>query len=148
MASTVLSDEELVRRLGTHPQLRKRMESLLLAVEDEAGDLREADAAELRVIEEMRRMGQEALQAWAAVQVEKTAQEVGQEGGVWSEGKKTLLAHHPWRHRRRRAAISQGQQADSCFCAKCQGKSPVLLKLHQFESHTAGYAQLCAIILT
>ena len=88
MAAKSLSDEELVRRLGAHPGLRDRMESLLLAVEDEAGDLREADAAELRVIEEMRRMGQEALQAWASGQVEKTSREMGQEGGVWSEGKK------------------------------------------------------------
>jgi membrane-bound ClpP family serine protease len=88
MAARLLSDEELVRRLGAHPQLRNRMESLLLAVEDEAGDLREADAAELRLIDEIRRMGQEALQAWASGQVEKTSQEIGQEGGVWSEGKK------------------------------------------------------------
>ncbi len=42
------------------------MESLLRAVEDEAGELREADAAELRLIDEIRRMGQEALQAWAS----------------------------------------------------------------------------------
>jgi len=88
MAAPLLSDEELVRRLGTHPQLRTRMESLLLAVEDEAGDLREADRAELRLIDEIRRMGQEALQAWASGQVEKTSREIVQEGGVWSEGKK------------------------------------------------------------
>lgn len=95
MAAKSLSDEELLRRLGAHPQLRNRMESLLQAVEDEAGELREADAAELRVIDEMRRMGQEALQAWAASQVEKTAQEVGQEGGVWSEGKKNSAGTPP-----------------------------------------------------
>lgn len=88
MAATLLSDEELVRRLRAHPRLRNRMESLLVAVEDEAGDLKEADAAELRLIDEIRRMGQEALQAWASGQVEKTSQEIVQEGGVWSEGKK------------------------------------------------------------
>ena len=88
MAATLLSDEELVRRLGAHPQLRNRMESLLRAVEDEAGELKEADAAELRVIDEIRRMGQDALQAWATGQVGKTAQAVGQQGGVWREGKK------------------------------------------------------------
>ena len=64
------------------------MESLLRAVEDEAGELREADAAELRLIDEIRRMGQEALQAWASGQVEKTSQKIVQESGVWSEGKK------------------------------------------------------------
>ncbi len=95
MAAKSLSDEELVRKLGVHPELRNRMESLLLAVEDEAGELREADAAELRVIDEMRRMGREALQAWAAGQVERSAQELGQEGGVWSEGKKNSAGTPP-----------------------------------------------------
>ena len=88
MVAKSLSDEELLRRLGAHPQLRNRMESLLQAVEDEAGELTEADAAELRVIDEMRRMGQEALQAWASGQVGKTSQKIVQEGGIWSEGKK------------------------------------------------------------
>jgi hypothetical protein len=95
MTAKLLSDEELVRRLEAHPQLRHRMESLLLAVEDEAGELREADAAELRVIDEMRRMGREALQAWAAGQVAKTGQEMAQQGGVWSEGKKNSAGTPP-----------------------------------------------------
>ncbi len=73
MAARILSDEELVRRLGAHPGLRDRMESLLLAVGDEAGDLREADAAELRLIDEIRRMGQEALQAWALAKMRHTS---------------------------------------------------------------------------
>ena len=61
----------------------------LLAVEDEAGELREADAAEMLIIEEMRRMGQEALQAWAARQVDKTSKEFSQTGKpAWREGKK------------------------------------------------------------
>lgn len=95
MAAKLLSDEELLRRLGAHPQLRNRMESLLQAVEDEAGELREADAAELRVIDEMRRMGQEALQAWASGQVERTSRQSCQERGVWSEGKKNCTGTPP-----------------------------------------------------
>lgn len=89
MATLHLSDDDLVRKLGAHPDLRNRVESLLLAVEDEAGELREADAAEMRVIEEMRRMGQEALQAWAARQVDKTSKELRQtDESAWREGKK------------------------------------------------------------
>jgi uncharacterized protein with von Willebrand factor type A (vWA) domain len=96
MASMPLSDDELVRKLSAHPDLRKRVESLVLAVEDEAGELREADAAEMRVIEEMRRMGQEALQAWAARQVDKTSKEVRQSGKpVWREGKKNCAGTAP-----------------------------------------------------
>lgn len=89
MATIHLSDDDLVRKLSAHPELRNRVESLLLAVEDEAGELREADAAEMRVIEEMRRMGREALQAWAVGQVGKTSKEFSQtSGAAWREGKK------------------------------------------------------------
>ena len=89
MATAHLSDDDLLRKLSAHPDLRKRVESLLLAVEDETGELREADAAEMRVIDEMRRMGQEALQAWAARQVDKTSQELRQsDEPARREGKK------------------------------------------------------------
>jgi hypothetical protein len=64
------------------------MESLLLAVEDETGDLKTADAAEMRVIQEMRHTGKVVLQSWAKRQVDKTSQKVKQTAGVWSEGKK------------------------------------------------------------
>jgi hypothetical protein len=58
MAEPLMSDAELVRRLGAHPDLRNQIESLVLAVEDETGELRTADAAEMRVIEVIRRTGQ------------------------------------------------------------------------------------------
>ena len=57
MTETAMSDAESVERLRAYPELRSRMESLLLAVEDEAGELKMADEAETRVIEEMRRTG-------------------------------------------------------------------------------------------
>lgn len=88
MADPLLSDAEFVMRLGAHPDLRRRMESLLLAVEDETGDLKTADAAEMRVIQEMRQTGKVALQSWAERQVDKTSRELKQTAGVWSEGKK------------------------------------------------------------
>ena len=83
-----LSDEELVKRLNEHPHVRNRIESLLSAVEDETGDLKEADAAEMRVIEDIRRLGQKTLEAWANRQVEKTSGEVSLVGQTWREGKK------------------------------------------------------------
>lgn len=95
MTEPLMSDAELMKRLGAHPELRSRMESLLLAVEDEAGDLKQADAAELRVIEEMRRTGKVALQAWAQRQVDKTSQETTQVGKVWREGKKNSAGTPP-----------------------------------------------------
>lgn len=58
--------------------MRSQIESLLSAVEDETGELKEADAAEMRMIEDIRRLGQESLQAWASHQVKKTSTEVHQ----------------------------------------------------------------------
>ena len=58
-------DELFITRLNHHPQLRERMETLLKVVENGAGDCTKADAAEQAVIEELRKMGNEALQGWA-----------------------------------------------------------------------------------
>ncbi len=47
-------DERLLTRLRRHPQLRGRIERLVDLVEDAGEDLRKADEAEQRVIEEVR----------------------------------------------------------------------------------------------
>lgn len=88
MDTTKLSDAEILKGLNAHPQIRNRIASLLAIVEDAAGDLKEADAAEMRLIEEIRRMGQEALQAWAERQVASLEQELRRGGQVRREGKK------------------------------------------------------------
>lgn len=83
-----LSDAELLEKLQANPDIRDRIECLLLAIEDESGDLREADLAELRIIEEMRQLGRESLTAWAQRQVEKAEEEIRCTEKVWREGKK------------------------------------------------------------
>ena len=88
MSAKDLSDAELLERLKAHPELRERIGGLLLAVEDEQGDLRTADAMEMRLIEELRQMGRESLSAWACGQVAKGTEEEKQGGRVWQEGKK------------------------------------------------------------
>jgi hypothetical protein len=90
-----LSDEEILRGLNANPQIKNRIASLLAIVEDRAGDLKEADAAEMRLIEEIRRMGQEALQAWAERQVERSEQELCRGGQVHREGKKNSAGTPP-----------------------------------------------------
>lgn len=90
-----MSDEALLKRLNSHPELRGRVETMLLVVDDEMGNLQEADAAELRLIEEMRRMGQESLQAWADSQVSKTAERASQARHTWREGKKNSSGTAP-----------------------------------------------------
>ncbi len=92
MPNNRLSDKVFLERLNANPGLRVRMESLLLAVDDERGDLREADAAEMRIINEMRQMGREALTAWAEGQATQRTEELTQAEGIWREGKKTAMA--------------------------------------------------------
>ncbi len=55
----------LESRLQAHPQLCQRVEALLEITEDKAGKLDRADEAEARLVEELRRLGQEVLQDWA-----------------------------------------------------------------------------------
>lgn len=95
MTARTLSDQELLEKLNTHPALRERIGYLLLAVEDETGDLKEADAAEMRIIDEMRQMGHESLTAWAQRQLLKTTEELSQTGSTWREGKKNCAGTPP-----------------------------------------------------
>jgi len=57
--------KSLEERLREHPALYERINRLLEVVENAAGDVEKAAEAERRVIEELRQMGQEALQVWA-----------------------------------------------------------------------------------
>lgn len=88
MEMNLMSDEELLARLRRHPDIRSSMASLLSAVDDTAGDLKRADDAEDRLVEEMQRLGQQAMQAWAEAQVLESEQEVRRGGRARSSGKK------------------------------------------------------------
>lgn len=90
-----INDEELLKRLSRHPVIRERIASLLDVVEDEGDDLKRADDAEDRVVEEVRRMGQEALQAWAQRQLEQTEEDVRRSGRAHSDGKKNSAGTPP-----------------------------------------------------
>jgi hypothetical protein len=82
-------EQLFMTRLNQHPQLRERMETLLNVVEDVAGDCTKADAAEQSVIEELRNLGNEALQCWAARAVQKaTATVREQQPALQGNGKK------------------------------------------------------------
>jgi hypothetical protein len=62
---------------------------LLSVVEDAAGDLEKADAAERRMIEELRQMGNEALTAWAERGVERSTEKAAKNPELRPAGKKT-----------------------------------------------------------
>ena len=95
--STLLppEDERLLARLKRHPQLRGRVERLVDLVEDAGDDLRKADEAERRVIEEVRGLGRELLGDWADGQVAKRADELERTPGIWREGKKNSAGTVP-----------------------------------------------------
>ena len=91
MATVKLSDEALLAFFKTHPALRDRMDSIIGAVGNVDGDLDEADAAEERLVEEMRHLGREALQGWADERVEATEQEIRRQPGMHRQGKKNSI---------------------------------------------------------
>ena len=88
MATTSLSDEALLAFFHAHPNIRDRVTSIVGAVANANGDLGEADAAEERLVEEMRLLGREALQGWANKRVEATERDVRGQAGMHSNGKK------------------------------------------------------------
>lgn len=84
--------ETLEHRLNAHPELKAKIEVLLSVVENAQGDLIRADAAEQRVVEEIRQLGQMALQEWATRQVQQQSETFIQGNpSAHRGGKKTLL---------------------------------------------------------
>jgi hypothetical protein len=66
-----VNKEDLETRLNRHPRLKARLEGLLDIVDNAGGDVEKASAAEQRVIEQLRRMGNDALHCWAEAQERK-----------------------------------------------------------------------------
>jgi hypothetical protein len=88
MATMNLSDEALLAFFQSHPSLRDRLASIVGAVGNLDGNLGEANAAEERLIEEMRLLGREALQGWADERIEATERDVRGQAGMHRQGKK------------------------------------------------------------
>ncbi len=76
--------EDRCRAVG----LLDRIESLVGLVEDAGDDVEKADEAEQRLIEELRKMGNEALHGWAERKVARKAEEVESAGGAKKHCKK------------------------------------------------------------
>ncbi len=88
MATTKMSDDALLAFFQSHAELRERLGSIVGAVENSEGNLVEADAAEERLVEEMRLFGREAMQGWAEERVVATEREVRLQAGMHRQGKK------------------------------------------------------------
>lgn len=86
--------ETVADRLERHPAIKARMERILDVVENTSGDVRRADEAERRAIEEIRQMGLELMQSWGQKTSNEAALDLEAEGGVVREVKKTALDLH------------------------------------------------------
>lgn len=79
----------LDERLRNHPHFRERVEALLAIMEDAGGNLDRAAEAEMQVIAEMRRLGNQVLQGWAVnKEAQKSAEYSSTEKSANSNGKK------------------------------------------------------------
>ena len=87
-----IQTENLVHKLNRYPELKAKIEVLLSVVENAEGDLTLADEAEQRVIEEMRQIGQTALQSWATRQEQQQRTEfMSANPSVHRGGKKNYI---------------------------------------------------------
>jgi len=84
----------VAERLERHPELKERMERLLDVVENTGGDVKLADEAERRAIEELRVMGQQVMQGWGQRLATQEAQALEETGSVVRHVKKTALDVH------------------------------------------------------
>jgi len=98
--------ESLAQRLLQHPHLQSRIEVLLDVVENADGDVLKADQAEERVIEELRQIGQQALQAWAQRKLSRVTSQSEKREDLSRKEKKTLLAYQIRKDRSRRTNLS------------------------------------------
>ena len=79
-------------RLGKHPHLRERFESILAIVEDTAGNIDLADEAERLAISEVRQLGAAMLHEWARTKESQKSMEMGiSESSALRNGKKNSI---------------------------------------------------------
>ena len=93
MSPNPLSDADFLKKLNAYPELKQQFYALLLSIEDESGPLTQADAAELQIIEQMRRMGNATLTAWAGRVHDQEASASSDQRRVRKDGKKTELVY-------------------------------------------------------
>lgn len=95
----------LEERLKEYPELKTKIEAMLGIIENAGGDVEKAAEAERRILEELRRIGNEALHSWGRRQQQKKEEEYQRKPGMNRKEKKSLLVHAAGNHRNRRAGL-------------------------------------------
>jgi len=88
-----VNSSEFLQRLQRYPELQAKFDALLDVVENAAGDVTKADEAEQRVFEELRLMGQQAIQSWAERKQQRLETVCESRSGLARKEKKASLAH-------------------------------------------------------
>ena len=83
-----LGPQSLEARLKAYPELRAKIETMLSIIENTGGDVEKAAAAEQRVIDTLRDLGNDVLHQWAHRQHEKKEAEYTAQPGVNRKEKK------------------------------------------------------------
>ena len=95
MPSLLQEDQEPLKRLNRRPDLKKRAESILSIAEDDGEGIVKADEAEDRVIEEVRRTGNEVITGRAESGIGKSRADLPPDGDIVRSGqKKSYGARH------------------------------------------------------
>lgn len=81
-------EKSLEERLRDHPHLAERFETILRIVEDTADEIKTADEAEERVIEQLRSLGNDVLKDWAVQKEEQKVKEYKKMAKSKRHGKK------------------------------------------------------------
>jgi hypothetical protein len=88
MSSLSQEDKELLNQLNRQPNLKTRIQAILSIAGDDGDGIVKADEAENRVIEEVRRMGNEVLSGWAESRIEKSGADLPTDGIFTRSGQK------------------------------------------------------------
>jgi len=86
----------LEERLKEYPELKTKIEAMLGIIENAGGDVEKAAEAERRILEELRRMGNEALHSWGRRQQQKKEEEYQRKPGMNRKGKKVSTGTRGW----------------------------------------------------
>lgn len=91
MPSLSLEDQELLSGLNSGPDLKNRVKSILSVACDDGDGIVRADEAESRIIEEIRRMGNDVLTEWAESRVEKSGADLPADDDITRSGQKKSI---------------------------------------------------------
>lgn len=81
----------LLKICTTHPEVRDRVLQILTLLEEDGGGVKRVDDAELRVVEELKKLGADILSGWGQQVANREAQRRQVDAGVVKQVKKTPL---------------------------------------------------------